>query len=195
MQRLILIGTWLVCGLACLFFTVVFCGTLHKCLSVFSDPKPITNLSASIFALVLSGTLAILSGLVIRKQNQICRNLAKKGHKNGLIHPKDNIGPDVFRFSPDLFEYRNNIITQLHEQGFDWLTHYSSVDPMQDVYGMEVCGIHDEDNARNILEVLKQMFPSWTIRKSYYKDFGRDPGFMVTIQRDSELHDEQWETR
>ncbi len=66
---------------------------------------------------------------------------------------------------------------------------------MQDVYGMEVCGIHDEDNARNILEVLKQMFPSWTIWKSYYKDFGRDPGFMVTIQRDSELHDEQWETQ
>ena len=58
---------------------------------------------------------------------------------------------------------------------------------------MEVCGIHDEDDAVAILDILKGMFPSWTIWKTYYKDYGRDPGFMVTIQRDPEPRDEDWE--
>ena len=68
---------------------------------------------------------------------------------------------DAFRFAPELFEYRNDVITALAEVGFDWLTHYSSVDPLHDVYGIEVCGIHEKEDAIQILRLLVAMFPSW----------------------------------
>jgi hypothetical protein len=69
---------------------------------------------------------------------------------------------DSFRFAPELFEYRNEVMAALAEAGFDWLSHYSSVDPLHDVYGIEVCGIHKRRDAVRILELLTQMFPSWT---------------------------------
>ena len=68
---------------------------------------------------------------------------------------------DTFRFAPELFEYRNNVIAALAEAGFDWLSHYSSVDPLHDVYGIEVCGIHKREDAIQILRLLIGMFPSW----------------------------------
>jgi hypothetical protein len=68
---------------------------------------------------------------------------------------------DAFRFAPELFEYRNDVITALGEAGFDWLSHYSSVDPLHDVYGIEVCGIRDQDDAIQIQDLLVQMFPAW----------------------------------
>ncbi len=101
---------------------------------------------------------------------------------------------DAFRFSPELFEVRNAVVAELRERGFEWLTHYSAVDMMHDVYGIEVCGIHEEEDASSILEILRHMFPSWNTCRTYYKDYGRDPGFWVTIQRDPEPPDQHWET-
>ena len=54
---------------------------------------------------------------------------------------------DVFRFAPELFEVRTDVIAELSDRGFDWVSHYSAVDPMHDVYGIEVCGIRDQDDA------------------------------------------------
>ena len=67
----------------------------------------------------------------------------------------------AFRFAPELFQYRNDVMAELHERGFDWLSHYSAIDPMHDVYGIEVCGIPDEDDAVSILEILIEMYPDW----------------------------------
>ena len=69
---------------------------------------------------------------------------------------------NVFRFAPELFEIRNEVITELSNCGFDWLSHYSAVDPAHDVYGIEVCGIHDRDDAIAIQRILKGMFPAWS---------------------------------
>jgi len=69
---------------------------------------------------------------------------------------------DAFRFAPELFEVRTDVMERLTEEGFDWLSHYSSVDPMHDVYGIEVCGIHEREDAIAILKMLMRMFPSWT---------------------------------
>jgi hypothetical protein len=52
-------------------------------------------------------------------------------------------------------------MTALAEAGFDWLSHYSSVDPLHDVYGIEVCGIREKEDAIQILGLLVGMFPSW----------------------------------
>lgn len=68
---------------------------------------------------------------------------------------------DAFRFAPELFEFRTQVVEQLSDAGFDWLSHYSAVDPLHDVYGIEVCGIHDRDDAIAIRNILMRMFPSW----------------------------------
>jgi len=68
---------------------------------------------------------------------------------------------DAFRFSPELFEFRNDVMAALSDAGFDWLSHYSAVDPLHDVYGIEVCGIHDREDAVAILQLLIKMYPDW----------------------------------
>ena len=68
---------------------------------------------------------------------------------------------DAFRFSPELFEHRGRVIEQLESVGFSWLSHYSSVDCLHDVYGLEVCGIRERTDAESIQEILIEMFPSW----------------------------------
>lgn len=101
---------------------------------------------------------------------------------------------DGFRFAPELFEVRNDVVAELSECGFDWLSHYSAVDPMHDVYGIEVCGIHEREDAASILKILAEMFPTWRRRRMYLKDYGREPGWKAQIQRDEERPDEHWET-
>lgn len=73
----------------------------------------------------------------------------------------NDVDRDTFRFSPELFEFRTDVISELSERGFDWLTHYSSVDPIHDCYGLEVCGIRERDDAESILNILTAMFPDW----------------------------------
>lgn len=101
---------------------------------------------------------------------------------------------DSFRFSPELFEVRNEVVAHLTDCGFDWLIHYSSVDPAHDVYGIEVCGIHDLDDAKKILELLVDMFPDWHPGCLCYKDYGAEPGFKARVSRDRDRPYENWET-
>jgi hypothetical protein len=101
---------------------------------------------------------------------------------------------DAFRFSPELFEHRTTVIEALLEAGFDWLSHYSSVDPLHDVYGIEVCGIREHDDAVAIQQVLMRAFPGWRPGCLCYKDFGREPGWKAKVQRDADPPDEHWET-
>ena len=68
---------------------------------------------------------------------------------------------DAFRFAPELFEHRNDVIAMLNQAGFAWLSHFSAVDPLHDVYGIEVCGICEKDDATQIQQLLIQMFPAW----------------------------------
>ena len=101
---------------------------------------------------------------------------------------------DPFRFAPELLEYRNDVIAELADSGFHWLSHYSAVDTLHDVYGIEVCGIQEQGDADQMLRLLIRIFPSWRPRCLYYKDYGREPGWKATIQRDPDGPDEQWET-
>lgn len=100
---------------------------------------------------------------------------------------------DAFRFAPELFEIRNDVMEALNEAGFSWLSHYSSIDPLHDVYGMEVCGIHDKEDAMEILQLLTAMFPDWMPGCLTYKDYGREPGWKAKVQRDTDPPDPTWE--
>lgn len=52
-------------------------------------------------------------------------------------------------------------MAELSDRGFDWLSHYSAVDPIHDTYGIEVCGIHDQEDAVAIQNLLIELFPRW----------------------------------
>ena len=101
---------------------------------------------------------------------------------------------DEFRFAPELFELRSAVIEELHALGFDWLSHYSAVDVLHDVYGIEVCGIMEEGDAGRILVILKGLFPKWSFEQMYFKDYGREPGWKAIVQRDADPPAEHWET-
>ena len=101
---------------------------------------------------------------------------------------------DAFRFAPELFEHRTDVMAALADAGFDWLTHYSSVDPLHDVYGIEVCGIPDRDDAARILALLTGMFPTWPLCGVCHKDYGREPGWKARVHRDPEPPAGSWET-
>ncbi len=93
--------------------------------------------------------------------------------------------PDTgFRFAPELFECRSEVQALLAEADILWLSHYSSVDPLHDLYGVEVCGIREEETAERILELLQQRFPAWPHSRWYYKEYGRDIGWKVDIHRE-----------
>lgn len=101
---------------------------------------------------------------------------------------------DSFRFSPELFATLTDVLQALSDAGFEWLSHFSSVDPLHDLYGIEICGIVDEDDAMQIRELLCRMFPDWDYSDVYLKDYGREPGWKVIIHRDEESEEENWET-
>jgi hypothetical protein len=101
---------------------------------------------------------------------------------------------EQFAFHPELFELRNLVLEMLADHGFLWLSNYGSVDMQHDVYGLEVCGIHQKEDAHAILTLLRKQFPSWLHTRMYYKDAStREPGWKVIISRDPEEFDDKWQ--
>jgi hypothetical protein len=88
---------------------------------------------------------------------------------------------DQFAFYPELFEQRTVALEALAGRGFDWFTHFTSVDLMHDLFGLEVCGIRVESDAVIMLEVLEGVFPDWPHTDLYYYDYERDRGWKVLI--------------
>ena len=68
---------------------------------------------------------------------------------------------DAFRFAPELFEHRGRVMDELEAHDFSWLSHYSSVDCLHDLYGIEGCGIKERADAVSILRLLTRLFPTW----------------------------------
>lgn len=94
---------------------------------------------------------------------------------------------DSFAFHPELFELRNDVLELLAEHGFAWLSDYGSVDMLHDVFGLEVCGIHQEEDARDILKLLQRKFVDWRHTRMYHREaYTREPGWKVIISRDPE---------
>ena len=101
---------------------------------------------------------------------------------------------DAFRFSPELFQLRCDVMAAFDRKGYQWLSHYSSIDCLHDLYGIEVCGIHEKKDAIAIRKLLTEMFPGWISGCLYYKDYGREPGWNAKIHRDKPRQRESWES-
>ncbi|MBI3272572.1 MAG: hypothetical protein HYZ53_26520 [Planctomycetes bacterium] len=102
---------------------------------------------------------------------------------------------DAFRFFPELFAIRAEAMEVLASAGFEWMTHYSSVDLLHELYGLEVCGIPDQQDALRIRSLLMEHFWRWEFDRLVLKDWGdRDLGWKVVIHRDAERAQGEWET-
>lgn len=100
---------------------------------------------------------------------------------------------EPFAFHPELFELRNLVLETLADHGFAWLSHFGAIDLVHDCYGIEVCSIREESDARTILEILRKTFPSWRHERRYYKDGATlEPGWKVVLSRDAEDFRERW---
>jgi hypothetical protein len=92
----------------------------------------------------------------------------------------------MFTFHSELFDARATAQEALAAKGFDWLVHFTAIDLLHDLYGLEVAGIPEEADANRILELLKETFPDWPHTRWYYQDFDRDRGWKVEIFQHAE---------
>lgn len=101
---------------------------------------------------------------------------------------------DPFAFSPELLALSQNLKTDLsaagHEEGID----FSSVDPLHDVHGLEVCGIPNSETALEVTRLLLRLFPGWNAGWLHAPDSTSEQGWVATTQRDSDPNPEYWDT-
>jgi hypothetical protein len=101
---------------------------------------------------------------------------------------------DAFEFHPELFDVRNEALEALADGGYTWLSDFSSVDLLHDIYGLEVCGIPEQRDAQAIERLLRQLLPSWGHSRMMLKDYGdRDLGWKVVVSRDPEDYEDRWQ--
>jgi hypothetical protein len=92
-----------------------------------------------------------------------------------------------FEFHAELFEFRNTLMETLSENGFTWLSDFGSIDLQHDVYGLEVTGIREESDAKEIEAILRKMFPGWRYYRTFYEDKNLgELGWKVMISREPE---------
>lgn len=92
-----------------------------------------------------------------------------------------------FEFHPDLFALRGEVMEALSDAEFVWLTDYGAIDLAHDIYGLEVCGIREEHDARTIEQILIRMFPDWVYRRVYYQDRSHiEEGWKVVMSQKPE---------
>lgn len=86
-----------------------------------------------------------------------------------------------FVFYPGLFEARGRASEVLEAAGFVWFSDYGSIDLLHEEYGLEVCGIQDERNIREIRSAMERAFPHWLFTSVCRKCGERDPGAKLRI--------------
>ena len=62
-----------------------------------------------------------------------------------------------------------------------WFKDFSSIEIVQEDYGLEISGMRNERHGRRVLRALQQGFPHWHHYKVSQQDYGREQGWMVAI--------------
>jgi len=86
-----------------------------------------------------------------------------------------------FEFYPELFEHRARASELLEEAGYTWFSDYSSIDLLNEEYGLEICGIQHERNIRPMAEALQRGFPHWHHQRVCLHDQGREEGWTLSL--------------
>ena len=61
----------------------------------------------------------------------------------------------LFAFHPELFEHRTLAFERLAAHQFNWFEHFSSIDLLHDIFGLEVCGIAREADATQMFAITR----------------------------------------
>ena len=91
-----------------------------------------------------------------------------------------------FAFHPELFDHRTDALDALSARGFSIFEHFGSVDLDHASFGLEVCEIHEERDAPEILSILRRTFRDWSFYDCYYWETPMGSGWKVVISRDAE---------
>lgn len=92
-----------------------------------------------------------------------------------------------FQFHADLFDYRNQVSEILAANGYEWMVDYNSIDLEHEVNGLEIFGIASQATALTISQLLRTALPQFLHHYVYEKDFGRDPGWIVSICKNQKI--------
>src|SRR6516165_1942128 len=99
-----------------------------------------------------------------------------------------------FEFHAELFEFRNDVLEALSDNGFAWLSDFGSIDLQHDFCGLEVTAIREEADAALIERSLRKMFPEWNYRRTFHEDHNLgELGWKVMISRDPEDCGDSWQ--
>jgi hypothetical protein len=86
-----------------------------------------------------------------------------------------------FEFYPELFEERGRAAELLEEAGYTWFKDYCAIDLLHGEYGLEICGIQNEEDVRVIAAALRGGFPHWHHQSVCLHEPGREPGWTVAL--------------
>jgi hypothetical protein len=111
---------------------------------------------------------------------RIAEHLQSQCGEVRVLERGDPEGGD-FEFYPELFEQRGRVADILAAAGYSWFGDFSSIEPLHEEYGLEVCGILNDNAVGPIMEALRREFPHWHHQKVCLQDYGREPGWTVSI--------------
>lgn len=111
---------------------------------------------------------------------RIEEHLRAAGARVRIFEREENVEED-FEFYPELFEHRSRASELLETAGYTWFSDYTSIDLLHEEYGLEICGVQNECDVKPIVDALQQGFPHWHHQKVSLHDYGRDPGWAVSI--------------
>ena len=99
-----------------------------------------------------------------------------------------------FEFHPELFALRDEARGVLQSVELEWLSDYTAIDVVHDLYGLEVCGIRDEADVPRARRALMKHL-QWPFSHAYLKDYGRDPGWKLVVHRNPRRKTgDEWQT-
>ena len=97
------------------------------------------------------------------------------------VHDREAEGACALEFHPELFAHRGRASELLESAGYSWFSDYSSIDPVHEDYGLEICGIQNDRHVKPILDALQAGFPHWHHHHYCLHEAGREPGWSVTL--------------
>ncbi|MDB6021488.1 MAG: hypothetical protein JWQ04_1345 [Pedosphaera sp.] len=111
---------------------------------------------------------------------RIEEHLRAAGARVRVFERNGRAGGD-FDFYPELFADRARASEALEEAGYTWFCDYSAIDLLHEEYGLEVCGLQTEQDARAVAEALRDGFPHWHHQNICLHEQERDPGWAVSL--------------
>lgn len=138
------------------------------------------------FFIISSGWLTVPVDFSItecrRITGRVISYFEQQGSSIRVIDRNQDAESAKFEFHPELFELRSQALECLTTAGITWFTEFSSVDLLHEEFGLEVCGIKEEETAKKIRETMAKTFPHWHFQHFCLRcEKSRDPGWKFSI--------------